>query len=153
MGTLSQHPLSPRHKLTNIAYGLLLGGLASITSFNYFHSRISQPYTDIKVTTPNAKVLQGDPLLIVVSGERLRICAVSVSRAILNRDTGTMVHQESVPAGFVPIGPFSVPVAIQLPIWMTIGHYTFRGLQINDCGDEVISIPYPPLNFEIVNQG
>lgn len=146
------HRLS--HRATNVAYGIGLGALAAVCSFNYFHAQIAQPYTGItvKAEPEAAEIVYGSPLVIRVGGIRDRICAVMVARAYVSVETGEMIHQERVPAGFVPLGPFSVAISMQLPDFMKAGDYIFKGQQINDCGQETITVPYPDVPFRIINQ-
>lgn len=140
------------HRANNVIYGILLGALAAVCSFNYFHAQMAQPYTGISVVAvpESARIFYHDPLVIRVSGVRDRICAVMVSRAFISVESGEMIHQERVPAGFVPLGPFSVLISMQIPDFMTAGKYIFKGQQINDCGQETIAIPYPDVPFEII---
>lgn len=141
-----------RKHWVNGIYALALCAVASTTSFNFFHGRTVLPYTELhaEVLTPEVRV--GEPLIIEISGTRKRLCAVSLSRGVVNIHTGRMVHQDFVPVGFALLGPFKRSFEMRLPEHVGPGEYILKGIQNNDCGEEVFPLPYPDIAFRIISQ-
>lgn len=141
-----------RHTLVNVIYAVGICAIAMGTSFNYFSKPPVEPYVHMDAVGLTPKVPVGGPLVVRVSGVRQKLCGVWVGRGFVNAETGNMVHQELVPAGFVGLGQFSKPIEMRLPITMGPGKYIFKGIQWNDCGSEVFTTAYPDVFFEIINQ-
>ena len=143
--------LVKRQGLNALLAGMLLGFVAT-GSFTFFRGDAPRPYENLAAKLETPVVFQTGPLIVTFSGVRYQECLVTGSRAFTNLGTGRVEHQEFVPGGFVPLGPFKRSVEIALPATLKPGRYALRSLLLNDCGKDVFPQRFPDMPFEIVSQ-